>query len=448
MRASVLGDNMTSTGIKKKAVLSNRIYLNCVRGSELDKSIAKALMYEISQEPVSPFPLVINNCIRINDNTISIPSGADRYIPEGYEIIDKRALPKVVIPTPGFEPREGQQDAIDTFDNCGLVEAPVGYGKTIVGLGLAHKFQTRTLIITTTTTIRDMWVKEIRKWFGFEPGIIGSGKYNIKPPIVVGNIQTVRNRHMEISGEFGLLIIDEVHRSPSKTFTETLNSSRATHKIGLSGTMLRKDGLHCVLPDYFGTSRFVGEVENVMEPTAHLYDSGIALNGNEFIPWANKITELYANEKYRAQLLTLCNVYADAGHIVLFLCDRTELLEYLHEETKERSLIITGKIVGEDRDKIMTAMEDRKASILFATQSIFSEGVSINELSCVILAAPINNLPLHTQICGRILRLAEGKLNPVIVDIGLEGNTGKRHRNTRNGLYISRGWSMKRMGKI
>lgn len=431
-----------------KAVISNRIYINCKRGSKLDKELSRKLMYEISQEPVSPYPLIINNMTRINDTVISIPSGATRYIPESYEIIDRTSFPKVRIPEPSFVPRESQQAAIDTFDGCGLVEAPVSYGKTIVGLGIAHKLQTKTLIITTTTTIRDMWVKEIKKWFGFDPGIIGGGKFETDPCIVVGNIQTIRNRHNELATMFGLVLVDEVHRSPAKTFTDTLNSSKAKYKIGLSGTMERKDGLHCVLPDYFGTTRFVGKVENNMEPTAHLYDTGIELNGNEFIPWANKITELYANPTYRAQVLKLCNIYADAGHTVLALCDRTEMLEYLHESTKERSLIINGGVTGENRNKVMEAMENKQASILFATQSIFSEGVSLNVLSAVILIAPINNKPLHTQICGRVLRLEEGKLDPVIVDLGLKGNTGRRHRNTRNSLYIDRGWKMQKLGQI
>ena len=431
-----------------KAVISNRIYLNCPRDSKLDKFLLSKLIYEIDQQPVSPFPLVIRNILRINDNVVSIPSGCMDYIPKDYEIVDKRSKPTAFIPTPGFVTRDSQTDAVALFEGNGLVEAPVSFGKTIVGLGLAHKFQTKTLIITTTTTIRDMWVKEIKKWFGFEPGIIGGGKFNVGPSIVVGNIQTVRNRHKDLSTTFGLVLVDEVHRSPAKSFTETLDSIKAYHKIGLSGTMERKDGLHIVLPDYFGTTRFVGKVENIMEPTAHLWDTDIALSANEFIPWANKITELYANETYRAQILRLVNLYADAGHTVLALCDRTEFLSYLHEETKDISLIINGAVEGEERDSVMEAMERRDASVLFATQSIFAEGVSLNELSAVILITPINNKPLHTQICGRILRKCEDKQSPVIVDVGLKGNTGKRHRNTRNSLYIERGWRMKNMGLI
>lgn len=433
-----------------KAVISNRIYMNCDKGSDLDKKLMKELTYELWVHG-SEYPMFIHNMIRISDKVISIPSGRLDLIPEDRTIVDKRADVPVHIPKPGFVPRDTQAACIDQMSGNGLVDAPVGWGKSIVGLGIAYKLQQKTLIICTTTTIRDMWVEEIKKWFGFEPGIIGGGKFNTAPPIVVGNIQTIRNRTLDLQDAFGLVIVDEVHRSPAKTFTDTLNTLKAKVKIGLSGTLIRKDGMHCVLEDYFGKELFVGKVENVMLPTAHLWDTGIELSANEFIPWSTKISQLMGNELYRAQLLELINNYAEAGHIVLVLCDRTEMLEYLHEQTKDFSLIITGKITGAElRQSIMDAIADPDtcATVLYATQSIFSEGVSLNELSCVILGTPINNEPLLVQISGRVMRQAPDKLDPVIVDMGLTGNTGKRHRNSRRKTYIEKGWKIKNMGSI
>ncbi len=316
------------------------------------------------------------------------------------------------------------------------------FGKSIIGMGIAHNLQVKTLIVCTTTTIRDMWAGEIKKWFGIEPGIIGGGKYKLDSPIVVSNIQTLRNKAKDLTQEFGLVIVDEVHRSPAKTFTDTLNLLKARYKVGLSGTMVRKDGLHCVLQDYFGTRKYVGKVENTMEPTIHFWDLPVELNANEFIPWANKVTELVNNPIYRDSIVNLAKSYAGEGHTVLVVCDRTDLLEHGHMETSDASLIITGKVTGEMRQKVMDVVAAGQARILWATQSIFSEGVSLNELSCVILATPINNEPLLKQIIGRIQRQAEGKLEPVVVDIGLRGNTGKRHRTSRKGTYIAEGWSM------
>lgn len=434
-----------------KASISNRIYMNCDLGSDLDLKLCEELTYEISQEPVSEYPLILRNLTRISDKVISIPSGRLDLIPEDYVIIDKRVSVKANIPEPSFTLRASQQACVDMIRENGLINAPTSWGKSIAGLGIARKLGEKTLIITTTTTIRDMWFKEIKKWMELTPGIIGSGKFEIDAPIVVGNIQTIRNKATELANTFGLIIVDEVHRSPAKTFTNTLNSLRAKHKVGLSGTLERKDGLHCVLQDYFGTDKYVGVVENSMPPTAHMYDSRMELSANEFIPWANKITALYATPRYKEEVLTLCNVYADAGHKVLFLSDRTEMLEFIHEQTKERSLLISGKVVGIDlRQNIMDTIADAEsgADILCATQSIFSEGVSLNELSCVILATPINNEPLLVQIAGRIIRRCEDKLDPIIVDIGLKGNTGTRHKNNRKKTYIDKGWKINFMGEI
>lgn len=428
-----------------KAVISNRIYLNCTEGSVLEARLVKALTYSIDQMPISEYPLIIKNVTRVTPTVVSIPSGRVDLIPEDYEIVDKRTVVPVVLPKENFTLRPSQQEAVDLLDDNGLANAPVGFGKTLIGLGVAARLQQKTLIITTTTTIRDMWIGEIKKFFGFNPGVVGGGKMDISPPIVVGNIQTVRNRLQELSDKFGIIIVDEVHRSPAKTFTEALNTFKARYKIGLSGTLERKDQLHVVLQDYFGFKKFVGKVENTMTPSVHLYDTGIELSANEFIPWANKITEIMNNPVYRNQLLELSKHYVSIGHKVLVLCDRTEMLEYLHLQMPDNSFIITGKVNNTDtRNSIMKAVAEYPSGVaLFATQSIFSEGVSLNELSTVILGSPINNEPLLIQIAGRVLRMAEGKLEPIIVDLGFRGNTGKKQQLERKRVYINKGWPIK-----
>lgn len=434
-----------------KAVLSNRIYFECPIGSELEEKLAEILTYEIDQRPVSDYPKIVKHLVRVTDNIVSIPSGREDLIPKDCGIKDKRVIVDVDIPEPTFTLRDNQQEALNFFEGqSGIVNCKPGWGKSICALAIAHKFQQKTLIVCTTTTIRDMWVSEIKKWFGFSPGIVGGGKFDISPPIVVGNIQTVRKHGQKFSNEFGILIIDEAHHCPATTFSDFLNASKASIKLGLTGTLKRKDGMHCVFSDYFGPDKFIGNVENTIPPHIHLYDIDIPLSTNNFIPWANKVTELKKNPLYRKSVLALAKGYSKLGHKVLVVSDRVEFLEYLHSNI-ETSLIITGDVKGtEEREKIIKAITDGKANVLCATQSIFSEGVSVNALSCIILATPINNDPLVEQLGGRIMRKEDGKLQPVIVDIQLEGNTARRHRYTRKGVYIRNGWTMidYHMGKL
>ena len=80
--------------------------------------------------------------------------------------------------------------------------------------------------------------------------------------------------------------------------------------------------------------------------------------------------------------------------------------------------------------------------ILCGTQSIFSEGLSVDCLSCIILATPINNEPLLTQLIGRIIRIYEGKPQPTIVDIDFEGKTARRQANARLGYYMKQSYEV------
>jgi len=83
-----------------------------------------------------------------------------------------------------------------------------------------------------------------------------------------------------------------------------------------------------------------------------------------------------------------------------------------------------------------------KAEVLYGTQAIFSEGISVDNLSCLILGTPINNEPLLTQLVGRVIRKQEGKRDPVIIDIHLKGNTARKQASNRVGFYMKQGWEM------
>lgn len=428
-----------------KAVLSNRIYLNA--DTALQDELKQELLYTIDRRPVSEFPEVIQNCSTITPNTCSIPCGREDLIPEDYQVIDKRVFPHAYIPDPSFTLRGAQAEAVDQISS-GIVKAKPGFGKTIVGLGIAHKLQTKTLVVCTTTAIRDMWVSEVKKWLGIDAGVIGSGQFNTNSPIVIANIQTLRNRFKDVQSMFGLVIVDEVHRSVAATFNLVLDNMKCRHRVGLSGTLERKDGKHVVIPDYFGTNVYVAPVENTVDPAVHVYEHPFELNMNEFIPWSDLVTKLMSTESYNLMVRDLAVKYANMGHKVLVISSRTGILEWGHMETADRSLIITGEVKGAElREEILNQMRNSdKADILWGSQTIFSEGVSVNELSVVILATPINNDPLLEQIAGRIMRIADNKLPPILVDINLKGNTGRNHANSRKRFYINAGWQVKHYG--
>ena len=125
-----------------------------------------------------------------------------------------------------------------------MINAPPSWGKTFTALSIARKLGQKTLVCVHTTDLRNQWVKEIRQQFGFEPAIIGSGRFSTQGPIVVGNIQSLTKKKHDIAKLFGLIIMDEVHHVSATSFRDLVHSSYARYKIGLSGTLRRKDEKH------------------------------------------------------------------------------------------------------------------------------------------------------------------------------------------------------------
>jgi len=138
----------------------------------------------------------------------------------------------------------------------------------------------------------------------------------------------------------------------------------------------------------------------------------------------------------------LAAAYAAKGHKVLVVSDRVHFLRTCAELTGEKAICVTGEVAHEDRETLINEILEGNKNVLYGTQAIFSEGISVNNLSCLILGTPINNEPLLTQLIGRIIRKSEGKLQPVVVDIQLKGNTARRQASNRIGHYMKEGYDI------
>lgn len=424
-----------------KAVLSNRIYMDC--SPELQRDLDKELTYLIpSHNPNDP-PQVICNLGIVRPGLISIPIGRTDLIPGYYDIIDKRIRNIVKFPDFKFDLRPSQQEVYDKIEDNGIINAWVSWGKTFTGLAIAAKLGQKTLIVTHTVALRNQWAKEVEKVFGINASIIGSGNWDISGPIVIGNTQTLYRNLEKIHKVFGTIILDEMHHVSSPTFNRIIDSNYCRYKIGLSGTIERKDGKHVVFRDYFGNKLFQPPKENYMVPSIHLVASEIRFQDGAKTPWANRVTALTNDEEYIHTVSMLAAAYAARGHKVLVVSDRVQFLKNCAILTGDKAICVTGEIPHEERETLVDEILYGNKNVLYGTQSIFSEGISVDTLSCLILGTPVNNEPLLTQLIGRVIRKKEGKISPVIVDIHLKGNTARKQAANRSGYYIKQGYEMK-----
>lgn len=430
-----------------KAIVSNKIYLDVT--PELKKELVSKLTYKIKKPPrpgLTHFNMydIIKNYKVLPNNVMTIPVGRLDLIPSDYEIVDRRIKEDYPFPDPKFELRDYQKPIYDDVTDMFFLNAKVGWGKTFTALHIAKKLGQKTLVVCHNTMLRDQWIEEASTLFNMPIGIIGGGEFDIDHTIVIGNIQTLSKVIPKIAKEFGTVIVDEAHHCPATTFTDFLDGMYARYKIGLSGTMLRKDGKQVIFKDFFGPKLYQPIQAGTLVPKVKIVNTGVTLAPGE--PWAIKMNILQYDPSYQNFIASYARVMIDRGHKVLIIADRVEFLQRVGELIGEDCVCIVGGTEFEERQKLAAQIESGEKSAVAGSRQIFSEGISINPLSCLILASPISAPAggdgLLEQIVGRIQRPAPGKLDPLVVDMQFSGHADRKQNNERINFYRRQGWEI------
>lgn len=430
-----------------KAIISNKIYLDVT--PEIQKDLISKLTYKIKKPPrpgLTHFNMydIIKNYKVLPKGVMTIPVGRQDLIPEGYEIVDRRITEEYPFPNPKLPLRDYQQQIYEDAEGSCFLNAKVGFGKTFLALHIAAKLGEKTLVVCHNTMLRDQWIQEGERLFDMPIGIIGSDKFDIDHSLVVGNIQSLVKKLPVIAKEFGTVIVDEAHHCPASTFTEFIDGMYAKNKIGLSGTMQRKDGRQVLFKDFFGPKLFQPPQSGTLAPTVRIMNTGIALAHGE--GWAVKMNILQYDPSYQSFIASCAKIQIDKGHKVLIIADRVEFLQKVKELIGEDCVCIVGGTTLEERQKLAEQIESGEKNCVAGSRQIFSEGISINPLSCVILAvpisAPVGGDGLLEQIIGRVQRQSPGKLDPIVLDMNFNGPADRKQNNERYNFYLRQGWEI------
>lgn len=371
---------------------------------------------------------------------MSIPIGRIDLIPPDYEVVDKRIKVNTKFPNFKFELRPSQQDVYNEVDDNCIINAKPSWGKTFAALAIAGKLNQKTLVIVDKVPLRNQWTREVNKVYDIEPGIIGSSKFNIKGPITISNVQSLYNCIDRVKDQFGTIILDEMHHVSAPIFSRVMDKTSARFKIGLSGTLKRKDGKDVVFRDYFGNHIIKPPPENFMEPIIHVIESNIPIPEMPGVnSWSHRVNALLENINYRILVQNLADKYSSMGHKSLIVADRVEFINTM-ASIRDRAIAITGETQEGREEQIARITKD--IDEIWGTISIFKEGISQDNLSCLILATPVNNEPMLEQLIGRIQRILPNKPQPIVVDIKSSGWTGSNQFQARMGHYIRRGYKV------
>lgn len=347
-----------------------------------------------------------------------------------FEIEDaRRTLPQIDFTFTGTL-KSYQDKAVKDILNrdFGVLQAPTGSGKTVIALNIIAERKQPCLIIVHSKELLHQWIERIETFLDIprvETGIIGSGKMRIGDKITVGIINSIYPIVGDIRQHFGHIIVDECHRTPSRTFTEAVSAFDSQYMLGLSATPYRRDGLTKLINWYIGRKVEVKQTDLTEQDI--ILDVEVVTRATNFTPWSS------ASEEYSQMLSELTEDATRNGLIVadiakeaksntgvcLVLSDRKSHCEIIYGLLREKRVpadVLTGDMNNKDRGLIVARLNQNDIKVLIATGQLIGEGFDCRGLSNLFLTTPIKFDGRLLQYMGRILRPAPGKKQAKVFD--------------------------------
>ena len=350
----------------------------------------------------------------ITDNTT--------YFPPNYDIFS--AMIK-------YRPYQSKAVINLTKDTEGILVAPAGSGKTVMGISLVPLLGQPTLWLTHTDRLVKQTLDRVNEFLPSikdeDKGFIGAGEWDVGKIFTIATIQTlIRNLDelYKIKNDFGLVVLDECHHCPASTFTEVVNRLNPKYLYGLTATPYRRDKLEELMKQVLG---------NI---TAQIFPGDVTAYGGMILPtirlkrFASKTIDTNNIQYILKDLITLNNVRnefivkdviaeAKAGNYCIVVSDRRSHCEILHNMIKDKwkkTGIATGAYSKKHIDLQIDMLYKKEITVLTTTFALLGEGFDVDFLNRAFIAMPFRAEAKAEQLIGRIQRTADGKTDAIVYD--------------------------------
>jgi len=384
------------------------------------------------------------------DDSIRIPRGMrlsllDMIGAEDYTVVDQRSYHDYAdVNSAVIQYRPYQERAMTAMYQAeeGLLVAPAGSGKTVLGLSMVPLYGQPCLWLTHTRALAYQALERIKQFLPSmgedDVGLIGDGKWKIGRWITVGLIPTLVRRPAELYAmrdRFGLVVLDEAHHCPASTFLQVISSLNPYFLYGLTATPYRRDRLENLMFQTIGPEIIrisVAEVENVggiimpkvVYRTIHskpIYGNNIQAILKENIVPNSKRNGLIVGDVLRE---------AAAGNYCIVLTDRkahADILYNLISVGWEKTGVATGNYTKKYVSETSERLNSKEITVLVCTFALLGEGFDVPFLNRAFVTMPFRAEGKVEQLVGRIQRTAPGKEDSVVydyvdVDIGVVQN--------------------------
>jgi len=294
----------------------------------------------------------------------------------------------------------------------GVILAPPGTGKTIIGLQIIAEKKLPALILVHRKQILEQWLERIESFLGIHKRKIGQihgAKKKIGDKITVAMLQSLNSVDEKKLLKIGTVIVDECHHIPAKTFNETIQTLCPKYLYGLTATAKRKHNDEKLIFAYIGD--IIAEVEfdeqtSKRNANIQIIDTAFSLPfvvNSDNLQQALKIMifDTQRNQLIKEKILE----NLDAGKI-LIITERKEHVDVLNLYLREKveTITFTGDLSKKKREVKIKQIESENFQVLIATGQVFGEGIDIHNLDTLFLVFPFSFEGKLIQYIGRIQR--------------------------------------------
>jgi len=325
--------------------------------------------------------------------------------------------------------REHQQSAIEIASkkDFGVIVAPPGSGKTIVGLKIISDRSQPALIIVHRKQLVEQWIERIETFLGIpkhEIGRIGQGKSKIGNKITIATIQSLskelnKPESDSFTNSFGTVLVDECHHIPAKTYRDTIAKLPTYYLYGLTATPFRKYNVGKII--FFHLGEIIVEIKPT-EISSYKQAKIIIRNTGLDIPFNSKtdqfetLSKILVHDSGRNKLI-LEDIFVELklGKKVVIITERKEHIDTLNQYLKQsyETITLSGDDSESNRNLKWKTLKEGNYQVLITTGQYFGEGSDLQNANSLFLVYPFAFEGKLIQYIGRVQR---SEVTPTIYD--------------------------------
>lgn len=375
-----------------------------------------------------------------------------------FELDDQRNHPATIEVSPTIALLPHQQAAVDDVianDHAVLV-APTGAGKTVMACAVIAAHRVPTLILVDRTPLVEQWKSRLMEHLGLGRRQIGRVAAPAKSSGIVdiATLQAVARRSdaSSLFEGYGLVIVDECHHLPARSFEIAVRDARCRRWLGLTATPYRRDGLEAIITMQCGPVRHeIALADTAAAALARrlvVHDTRSTAGTGEVAAIQDVFRALVEDDTRTKQIAGDVAAAVGAGRNVLVLTQWTDHLDALAGELRQRGLeplVLKGGLGKKARAAVIDELNAESAptgQLLLATGSYLGEGFDSPSLDTLFLAFPLAFKGRVVQYIGRILRTTDTKTDVEVHDYLDPGPVFRKMHSKRLATYATLGFDV------